>query len=134
MGEGRRNRDSLCFSHLPTPRPTINPDALPLGTFKTKISRFGKLIWEIFACGIQNPGFFCLWNLESWALESIIQLQESGIPLRIGIQNPSSTGKELGIHRVESSIQVCFYYLTWGDFLFIDFSIHSIIFCHSVLC
>ena len=41
-----------------------------------------------FACGIRN---LCLWNLESWTLESGIQLKESGIPLRIGIRNPSST-------------------------------------------
>ena len=44
-----------------------------------------------FACGIRNPGKLCLWNLESWTLESGIQLKESGIPLRIGIRNPSST-------------------------------------------
>ena len=50
-------------------------------------------------------------NPESWALESRIQLKESGIPLTIGIQNPSSTDKESeiqylesgGIHGVESS-------------------------------
>lgn len=29
---------------------------------------------------------FFLWNLESWSLESEIQLKESGIPLTIGIQ------------------------------------------------
>ena len=40
-----------------------------------------------------NPGNFCLWNLESWALESGIHLKESGIPRTIGIQNPSSTDK-----------------------------------------
>ena len=28
----------------------------------------------------------CLWNLESWALESEIQLKESGIPITVGIQ------------------------------------------------
>ena len=26
--------------------------------------------WEMFACGIQNPGNFHMWNLELWALES----------------------------------------------------------------
>ena len=31
--------------------------------------------------------------LESWALESGIHLKESGIPLTIGTQNPSSTDK-----------------------------------------
>ena len=42
----------------------------------------------------EHPGNFCLWNPESWALESGIQLKESGIPLTIGIQNPSSTDKD----------------------------------------
>ena len=44
--------------------------------------------------GLQNPGNFCLWYPEYWALESGIQLQESGIQLTIGIQNPSYTDKE----------------------------------------
>ena len=43
--------------------------------------------------GFLNSEKFCLWNAESWALESGIQLKESGIPLTIGIQNPSSTDK-----------------------------------------
>ena len=55
---------------------------------------------------IRNPGNFCLrnpypeygkiclWNPESQALESGIQPGESGIPLKIAIQNPSSTDKE----------------------------------------
>ena len=38
---------------------------------------------------------FCLWNPESWALESGIQVWESGIPLTIRIRNPSSTEKDL---------------------------------------
>ena len=38
--------------------------------------------------GFWNPWNFCVWNLESWALESGIQLKESGILLRIGIRNP----------------------------------------------
>ena len=36
----------------------------------------------------------CLWNPDSWALESAIQLRESGNPLRIAVQNPSSTDKD----------------------------------------
>ena len=35
--------------------------------------------------------FFFLWNPESWTLESRIQLSEFGIPLTIGIRNPSSS-------------------------------------------
>ena len=41
---------------------------------------------------IRNPGNFGLWNLESWALESEIQLKESRIQIPLtntGIQNPS---------------------------------------------
>ena len=37
--------------------------------------------------------FFC-WNPESWALESGIQLKESGIPLTIGMRTPSSSDKD----------------------------------------
>ena len=43
--------------------------------------------------------------LESWFLESGIQLKESWIPLTIGIRNPSSTNKESGIQYLESEIQ-----------------------------
>ena len=39
---------------------------------------------------------FSFWNPESWASESEIQLNESGISLTIGIQNSSSTDKESG--------------------------------------
>ena len=41
----------------------------------------------------RNPGKFCLWNPESWGLESGKQPKESRILLTIGIQNPSSTDK-----------------------------------------
>ena len=74
---------------------------------------------EISAWGIhiRNTGKFCLWNPESHALESGIQLGESGIPLTIAIQNPSSIDKELesGIHGAESTIQngVGFTYMGW---------------------
>ena len=54
-------------------------------------------------------------NLESLVLECVIHLNESGIPLKIGIRNPlSSTDRESGIqylesgiHSVESRIQDC---------------------------
>ena len=49
-------------------------------------------VHDIFLRPLQgNPENFCLKNPESWVLESAIQLKESGIPLTIGIQNP--TGK-----------------------------------------
>ena len=40
------------------------------------------------------PGNVYLWNPKSWALEFEMQLKESGIPLTIGFQNPSSTDKD----------------------------------------
>ena len=52
-----------------------------------------------------NPGNFNLWNLESWALESVIQLKESGIPLTNGVWSPSSTDKESEVHYLESRTQ-----------------------------
>ena len=58
-----------------------------------------------------NPENICLLNQESWALESEIQLKESGIPLTIGNRNPSSADMaylESRIHGVESRIQDCF--------------------------
>ena len=55
-------------------------------------------IRNLFAYGIWNPGKFCLWNPESWGLESRIQLHESGIPqYSINDWNPeskSSTDKD----------------------------------------
>ena len=41
-----------------------------------------------FARGIRNPGKFCLWNPESWAMEF-------GISLTIGVRNPTSTIRDL---------------------------------------
>ena len=59
---------------------------------------------------------------ESWALESGLQLKESGIPLTIRIQNPSSTDKETriqylesGIESVESRIQDCLRFRYMGQ-------------------
>ena len=53
-----------------------------------------------------------LWDPESWALKSRLQLKQSRIILTIWIRNPSSTDKESeicylesGIHGVESRIQ-----------------------------
>ena len=49
---------------------------------------------------------FLLVESGTWAFESGIQLKESGIPMTIGIRNPSSSkDKESGIHGVESRIQ-----------------------------
>ena len=46
---------------------------------------------------ILNPGNHCLWNPDSWELESGIQLKESRIPPTIGIrypQNPLTRNQE----------------------------------------
>ena len=51
-----------------------------------------------------------MWNPESWALKSGIQLKESRIPLTIGIQNPGSTEiqyLEYVVNGVEPPIQDC---------------------------
>ena len=49
-----------------------------------------------------NPGTFCFWNRESRALEFVIQLKESGIPLTIGIHDLSSTDKKSGYQYLQS--------------------------------
>ena len=56
-------------------------------------------IWKNFACGVQNTG---LWNPEHFS-------GKSGIPLKIGIQNPSSPEKKWNPApwNVESRIQDC---------------------------
>ena len=66
---------------------------------------------------------FCLWDPKSWALESGIQLKESGILLKIGIQNLSSTDKDWnqvpGIRNPTAwnpeSMTVFIDSLTWGN-------------------
>ena len=92
--------------------------------------------------GIRNAGKFCLWNPESWTLESVIPLKESGILLTIGIGQPRSTDKESGfwclesgIHSVESRIQDCLglpYIVRYFFFvLFCFFTILYIIFINK---
>ena len=53
----------------------IDTDHPTWGNLDAEILEF--LFWLV---GIRNPGKFCLWNQESWTLESKIQLKESGIP------------------------------------------------------
>ena len=57
-GYQREKAKFSCFRNVPHLR---NPDSR---------------IWEIFGSGIWNLGYFCLWNLESLALESEIQPKE----------------------------------------------------------
>ena len=60
------------------------------GCKAVKILEFGKFL----TVESGKEGKFGLWNLESWASESRIHFKESGFPLMIGIQNPSSTEKD----------------------------------------
>ena len=61
-------------------------------------------------------GNVCLWNGESWTLESGIQLEEYRTALLIVIHIASSTDKDwnsvprIWIHGVESRIQDCLEY------------------------
>ena len=67
--------------------------------------------------GIRIPEFskFLPWNVESLDLESGIQLEESGIPLTIGIRN--STDKDPGIQSTKRNTEskTALDCLTWGD-------------------
>ena len=57
----------------------------------------GSGVGEIFACGIQNLRKVCMWNPASWALESVVHLELSGLLQTIEIWNPNSTDKESGL-------------------------------------
>ena len=58
---------------------------------KSKLMTMSPRVRESGFC---DPGPFCLWNPESWALESRIQLKEYGIPPTTGISNLSSIEKD----------------------------------------
>ena len=62
------------------------------GKLRANLITSPKFVSDPFM-GFRKPGKFCSWNHQSWALESGIQLKESGIPPTIGIRNPSSTDK-----------------------------------------
>ena len=64
------------------------------GKLRANLITSPKLVSDPFHMGFRKPGKFCSWNQKSWALESGIQLKESGIPLTIEIRNPSSTDKD----------------------------------------
>ena len=63
------------------------------GKLRANLITSPKLVSDPFM-GFRKQGKFCSWNQKSLALESGIQLKESGIPLTIGIRNPSSTDKD----------------------------------------
>jgi len=54
--------------------------------------------------GFRNPANFCLWNPESWALESGIQLKDSGIHQRLesGTQFPLTKNPKFSSWNPES--------------------------------
>ena len=64
------------------------------------VSITGRRMWG----RLRNPGIFLLWNAESWALESGLQLKESGNPLTIGIRNPCSTERKLALFRTKDNV------------------------------
>ena len=68
-------------------------------------------IWKNFACGIQNTG---LWNPEHFS-------GKSGIPLKIGIQNPSSPDKKWIQHpgMGNPASKTVLDFLTWGNHEFL---------------
>ena len=69
-----------------------------LGTRLDQVTTSGSL--HLRKSGFRSPGNLCRRNCKSWALESGIQLKESGIPLTIGVQK--SSRKEFGNHLLES--------------------------------
>ena len=64
----------------------MNKDRSSLSPYSPNVreSRF-RNPGNFLESGIRNYGKFCFWNTESRALESGIELKESGIPLTIGI-------------------------------------------------
>ena len=72
------------------------------GKLRANLITSPKLVSDPFM-GFRKPGKFCSWNQKSLALESGIQLKESGIPLTIGIRNPSSTDKT-GVQYLKSGL------------------------------
>ena len=67
-------------------------------------------------------------NPESWVLESRIQLKESGIPLTIGIQSPTSTDKDWNpVHGIRNPLRgvqnprLSWIPSTWGDLSILTF-------------
>ena len=59
---------------------------------------------------IPESGDLYLWNPESWALESVIELKESEIALTIGIRTSDS-----GLHSVDSRSITVLNFLTWPE-------------------
>ena len=67
------------------------------------------IVFPMKGTGILEFWKFCLWNPESWAFEYGIQLKEYGIPLKIGIQDPSSTDKDGNPESTDCAIMMAVY-------------------------
>ena len=83
-------------------------------------------VGEIFACGIQNLGKVCTWNPASWALESVVHLELSGILQtnwnpeskfhRQGIRTSGAWNPEATATTVENrEFWTWLDYLAWGE-------------------
>ena len=68
-------------------------------------SSLTPIVFPMKGTGILEFGKFCLWNPESYG----IQLKESGIPLKIGIQDPSSTDKDWNPESTDCAIMMPVY-------------------------
>ena len=116
------NNVQECHSnkHLTQSRPAVNRSSRPKScrpkpeSCRPKLSpnASGILIPEcrkVYYRGIRHLEKNCEWNPESWALNSRINLKESGIPLVFGIQKPRSGIQylESGINGLETRIQYC---------------------------
>ena len=74
-----------------------------------RIATWYKAPWK--GTGFRYPWNLCLWNPESWALESGIQPKESRIPLTIETQNPSFSDKDWNPPKSKAVLDS----LKWGD-------------------
>ena len=63
----------------------------------------------------ESGKFLFVKSAEFWFLESGIQLKESGIPLKIGIQHPSSTDIESESSSWNPKSKSVLYSLIWGE-------------------
>ena len=79
----------------------------------------GRPVWG----GWRNLGNFWLWNAESWALESGLQLKESGNPLTIGIRNPCSTERKLALFKTKDNVLLILLRPTAPQLVYFSFSI-----------
>ena len=65
-----------------------------LSPSKVQSSIFANGLPHVRESEFWNPGNFFLHSLESWSLESGIQLKKSGISLTTGLHNPGSTDED----------------------------------------